>query len=396
MSRTITMQQRHTIGSGNGVLFIGPVGGVNPNSWPDYSNLQEVGSLEGDAEVTTDRGYLNIMDGQPQVLVRKDSTAESARINCVLKERRLEQSARALGFDTSKVTYTAASTVTINDERKRLFGTAWAHLMGRTLTAASVVVTSATTTPVTYTEGVSADYVVDYTAGMIRRTANSTIDDGETVRVAYTWSRPGQRMLKFGSSITVKECSLVFIYAEPEGGNRVIYIFPRAIPSEALQESFRSGNLNTRNLSFDAVFEPTTPEGEGLYWVIHEGELANAYSEEIPMYTPPAPPVVPTSVLSTVPADDAGSVSIFSDITIVFDGPLSAISAENVDNYVITDITQAGSSPPGTATYNAGTYTVTLTKPLNGTNHYQVEVTAGVLDADGNPVTPYTFSFWTA
>lgn len=400
MARMVTMQQRHTIGSGNGVLFIGPVGGVNPDTWPDYSNLQEVGSLEGDAEVTVDRGYLNITDGQPQVLVRKDSTAESARISCVTKERRLEQIAMALGFDSSKATWSAAdSSAVVNDERKRLFDTAWAHLMGYRLTAQSVEVTSLDATPVTYTEGVNADYVIDYNAGMIRRTANSNIANGETVKLSYTWNRPGHRMMKFGSSIDVKEVSLVFIFHEPEGGHRVIYVFPRAIASEALQDSFRNGNLNTRNMSFDAVFEPTSTEGEGLYWVIHEGELSTSYSEELPVVGEALPPGPrPTHVVSSSPAQNLEGWAIDSiGLTVTFNGPLNVHDAENQMFYTLTEVGSENPVAIDSVIYNDQTFAVIVMAKFNFAYNtwYRLWISRGIMDAGGNPIEDYTLEFRT-
>lgn len=275
--RTNQLQERNTIGSGNGVLLVGPVGGVNPSTYPDETNLQEVGSLEGDSQINFTREMLDIMDGQPQVLIKKEAIRESARITCVLKENRLGQIAQQIGFEADKATYNAAnSTATVTEEIKKLFDTAWARLQGRNISnSPDIQVQSLDATPVTYVQNI--DYAVDYVTGAIRRIDGGSIPDGGNVAVSYTWSRPAYRILKFGGDTTVHEVSLVFIYTQPEDRNRVITVFPRAIASEGMQQDYRSGNVNTRNLSFDAVYEPTALPGEGLGWQIHEGEVQTDY-----------------------------------------------------------------------------------------------------------------------
>jgi hypothetical protein len=103
--------------------------------------------------------------------------------------------------------------------------------------------------------------------------------------------------------------------------------------------------------------------------------------------------IAPTAVLSS-PASGATNVSRFVDPVLTFD---EAVSGVNASNLRLRDLA-TNALVPLTVTYNATTWTAQLfptVDRLDASRQYRVEVTTGVVDAAGNPVSPATRSFTT-
>ncbi len=252
------VQEKGHIGSGNGYLKVG-------TSWSD---LQDLGSLEGNASVVITREYLDVFDGQPLVLIDKHVIREGARIQCTLKEKRLRDIAWQLGLLTTDCVSSeaAAPATAVTGEQKVLLDENWAHLDGTNIS--SVIVTDGGATPATYT--LNTDYALDTVRGLIRRISGGLITDGGRVYVAYSWSRPARLKLLYGQDNVINPFKLRFVYTQIDG-NRQITDFLSAVPAESVVQGYNVGALNTRDLVFDALADLTANPGERLYRQYHEG-----------------------------------------------------------------------------------------------------------------------------
>lgn len=274
------VQEKVTIASGIGILMIGPAHENLESTYPNLTNFQEVGAIEGDVELVIGREYLRIFDGQPQILLQTECVQESARISCQLRELRLQQVAQILGFSSSKPSFVSGGTLKSGiREYKALFDDSWARLMQRNVTVTQVK--SISSTPVYYTKDV--DYKVDETEGAIRRIPGGQIADGQVVEVVYDFTTTDSRILKFGGDTQVTPSGLVFIHQRPQDKNRELTIFPKCYPAESMAFAYRQGAVNTRTLVFEAASVNTSNLGERLFWKIHEGETQKTYETNVPV-----------------------------------------------------------------------------------------------------------------
>lgn len=255
------IQSKTQVMSGNGFLQIGT----------SSTNLQDVGGLEGDTNISIIRQTIPMQDGQPQLEVKEEVVAESCRVACVLKEKNLEILARQLGYATSEIddtTYSAGSTVAVTDESKNLYEENWAHLYGcPALASPAIVVESTDPTPITYTEDV--DYVIDLAHGAIRRIEGGAIADGQQVYVSYSYTQKIARGLHVGGKSTKEDCMVRFVYTRSDGMRHILEI-AKAYPADEVVQAFRTGNWNLRDLAFTAIADMTKSEGERLIKMWHE------------------------------------------------------------------------------------------------------------------------------
>ena len=164
-----------------------------------------------------------------------------------------------------------------------------------------------------------------------------------------------------------------------------------------------TGKTTEEMMSF-ATFTNTTTVGLDEPWditAVASGETNNSYIWNIiDGITYPflswEPTVIedttPPAVSSVSPEDDTADVSIDTVITAIFSEPMddSTIDANS--------FTLAGSTVPGTVTYDPATYAATFTPDaaLDYNRTYTASLSTAITDLAGNPLTePYSWSFAT-
>lgn len=251
---TMAFQQKNMIGNGNGYSQIGSA----------TTDLQELGSLEGNVVETVTREELVIEDGEPKLTIDKRVIRETAALSCTLKEKRLRDVCTQLGLPSTDVTTLTSSDIAVTNEQKKLYDTSWAHLYGWPVkTSPAHTVTDGGATPVTYVE--TTDYVLDKTNGLIRRVSTGSISHGATVYINYTYTRPAGRKLVFGGrNSTLIDRYLRFVYIHPDNTYADITEYPKASPGPSTVQNYNSGAMNTRELTFTAIADFTQDEGARL------------------------------------------------------------------------------------------------------------------------------------
>lgn len=123
------------------------------------------------------------------------------------------------------------------------------------------------------------------------------------------------------------------------------------------------------------------------------------YYVDVVLNTTPLPDVVPPVVLSTVPVNGAGSVSLATAISARFNEPID-LATVNATNVELRDATNA--LIPTTSSYNNGLYTISITPtvPLSNATTYSIILkggASGIKDVNGNALASnYTSTFTTA
>ncbi len=257
----ITKQQTSMIGNGNGYLQIGTA----------LTNLQELGSLEGNSVETITRELLPIEDGEPKLLIENRVIRESIQIACALKEKRLRDVCTQLGLASTDVTDEISADVAITNEQHVMYDDSWVHLYGMPVKSSpALTADDGGATPISYST--TTDLEVNKDLGMVRRLTTGTIANGATVYFDYTYTMPKRRKLVFGGrATTLNDRYLRFVYMQPNNAHRDITEYPKASPGPSTVQNYNSGALNTRELQFTAIADLTAAEGSRLKIQYQEG-----------------------------------------------------------------------------------------------------------------------------
>jgi len=257
----VTLQQKSMIGNGNGYLQIGTA----------TTNLQEIGSLEGNSVETLTREILPIEDGEPKLLVENRIIRETAQISCALKEKRLRDVCIQLGLPSTDVSDEIAAEVIVTNEQHKMYDDSWVHLFGMPIKSSpALTADDGGATPISYST--DTDLEVNKDLGMVRRKTTGTITNGATVYFDYTWDRPKRRKLVVGGrATTLNDRYLRFVYMQPDNAHRDITEYPKASPGPSTVQNYNSGALNVRELTFAAVADFTQAEGSRLKIQYQEG-----------------------------------------------------------------------------------------------------------------------------
>ncbi|HKG52250.1 MAG TPA: Ig-like domain-containing protein [Actinomycetales bacterium] len=145
-----------------------------------------------------------------------------------------------------------------------------------------------------------------------------------------------------------------------------------------------------------ATLRPTASLASGTRYTLSVSNAiqdvsGNAYAGSTSTFTT-ADTIAPT-VTSRTPASDATGVATTAVVTATFSEPVTDVSATS---FVLVD--PAGSAVPAAVTYSPATRTATLdpAEELAPGTTFTAEVSSGVTDASGNPLTPATWTFTTA
>jgi len=253
----VTVQRPNLIGGGTGLVQIGSVSSPPAGNM----NLQDVGSIEGGIQENLVREYREIWDKQPLVLVRREVVKEYMEISFVLKEIWVKDLTRFFGLNpTSKVVEQGSGSETITDEIKVLWGTYPARLYGRNISSVSYVsASSGGSSPYS-----SSDYSIDTTEGTIRRTSSSSIPDGGSVYLKYTYTRPKRRYINLGGDSSVNSFYLRIIYIQPDG-NRHIYDYYKVVPRGGLVLVKSDAGINKYRVNLIALADIDSKSAGNYY-----------------------------------------------------------------------------------------------------------------------------------
>lgn len=264
----ITTKNSNFITLGSGILQFQPYTATEADQ---FQKLIDFGSQK-DTIIKSNRAKQKFEEGTPKQTVVEDVTSEEVTIESSFAEMSPEEIVARLGFGT--ITDQVADASADEEEYKTLSGTAFEMLYGKgTLT--SVVVTSLDATPVTYTlstdGGLTGDYLMGTKEGSaaIRRTSASTIEDGEQVKVSYTWSKPAMRYIGFGGSATLQYYHMRHV-KNLRDGKRVIHDFWKVGPGGANEFNFTTDNYGVTKVTFTALADSSKTEGEQFYRVYYE------------------------------------------------------------------------------------------------------------------------------
>lgn len=264
----VTTKNSNFITLGSGILQFQPYTSTEADQ---FKRLIDFGAQK-DTVIKSNRTKQKFEEGTPKQPVVEDITAEEVTIESSFAEMSPEEIIARLGFGskTNQVADASADEV----ERKTLTGTAFEMLYGKG-TLSSVVVTSLDATPTTYTVstdgGVTGDYVMGTKEGSaaIRRTSVSTIEDGEQVQVAYTWSKPEMDYIGFGGSSSLQYYHMRHVKSLRDG-KRIIHDFWKVGPGGANEMNFQTDNYGVTKATFTALADSSKTEGEQFYRVYYE------------------------------------------------------------------------------------------------------------------------------
>jgi len=111
------------------------------------------------------------------------------------------------------------------------------------------------------------DYDLTAATGMLKRTVASTIPDGGSVRVFYSFQHATAEVTNVGgksSCLQVTEAVVKFVY-QFENCDLMEITMHRASPSSGLNVTFDTENYSTRDLVFEALADPSRPPGFDLF-----------------------------------------------------------------------------------------------------------------------------------
>lgn len=148
--------------------------------------------------------------------------------------------------------------------------------------------------------------------------------------------------------------------------------------------TFTPGTSLTANAVYTAVVTTGVKDAAG-------NAMASNYTWSFT--TSGAADVTPPTVLSVVPAGNATSIGVNSNVTATFS---EAMSASTITSTTFI-LKQGSTSVAGSVTYSGTTATFNPTNDLSGNTVYTATITTGVKDVAGNAiVSNYSWSFTTA
>lgn len=246
---------------GDGFLFIGTAGDVF-----DDEALESAGCLEGTATFKPIMEVAELKAGSPRGLIKTEPVEVGCELTITLMEINLKRLRKAMGYGT--LATAVAATQTVTDEDVTLNGLYYHHMQGYNVKASpAVVVESTDSTPVPYTENV--DYKINYTNGLIRRLADSTITDGDTVHVTYSWDQPAVETLSIGCETSIDVYPIKFIVPKPDG-KRWYFRMWRGVPTSTSQLDFSSGDYTKWQVTYKAEIDRTQEPEEAYYRLTNE------------------------------------------------------------------------------------------------------------------------------
>jgi hypothetical protein len=146
----------------------------------------------------------------------------------------------------------------------------------------------------------------------------------------------------------------------------------------------------TANLSSNTLYTATITTGAQN---LAGTGLASNYTWT---FTTVAPVVIPPEIVSTLPVNDASNIPLTQAVSATFTKAMNPLTLTNAT----VQLTQGGNAVAATLSYDAATFTVTLTptETLLTSTTYSATVTSGATDLAGDPLgttgapNPWTFS----
>lgn len=248
------------------------------NEQSEYNAMTDVGMVK-DSQLTAERTWDIVLDGDPQVEVKRNCNGEKGTWECVLGEDIPEEKALKLGAGTLS-NYAKQENVH-KVLTKTLFGNNWESLgvsykANSSLTKSDFVVQGPDGTPPPWAE---SNFEIGKKEGMlaIKRSANSKIPlvgNRATVQVIFDCTIPGGKKFVFGGTSQTK--TFFFQHTkETDDGDLKILKMRKVAPPGKEEDIYPSGKSSQgTKVAFGLQPDPNFNPGEQLYEKNWEDSLA--------------------------------------------------------------------------------------------------------------------------
>ena len=218
-----------------------------------------------DTKIVTERTKATFEEGTPKQIVVEDITSEKVTIECTFSEMSPDEIIARLGVGSK--TNVVADASHSETEYKTLTGTAWEMLRGKD--GASFVVTSQDATPVTYTVDVDYEMGTKEGSDAIRRISGGAIEDGEQIKIVYTWDKPELDYIKFGGSNSTTYYHMRHVN-KLRDACRIIHEFWKVGVGGKNEFNFQTDNYGSTTCTFTCLADTSQTEGDQYYRVYYE------------------------------------------------------------------------------------------------------------------------------
>jgi len=242
----------NNLSMGNGVLFINDV---------------DCGYLKGDVNFKYNYSLEDFKTGNPQLLVERMAKELTSELTAPIAELSAANFAMALGgltvhdvaaAEVNKTvnweTLTFADNINVAGLQTIKLGATANRDKAVTITAASVVVELADSTPCTE----DTDYFVSYDTGLVyRNPASAVITSAATVKVKYKYTPAASSRLDLGYQFTLAKIKVKFVHVHPNTGKAITITLWQANANGSVDLKFAETGFIVNNVTFQALYDAT-------------------------------------------------------------------------------------------------------------------------------------------